>query len=173
MPAATNHRLALATPDNRRASRLKTSSDVPSDTVFPTRTANDGLSTSRSPYFVPMWPMARISDAPSGNAMAHKGQVRPNACGFHAATIAPATTAEVPTAIAGDSCSPSNRMAKAVPKIGVTAVSVLVSVGPIILMLEIASVVESAGRMMPTMANMSAAVVAQYELLTKHGANNQ
>jgi len=35
-------------------------------------------------------------------------------------------------------------MAKIAPKIGVTAVSVLVSVGPIILMLEIASVVESA-----------------------------
>jgi len=35
-------------------------------------------------------------------------------------------------------------MAKIAPKIGVTAVSVLVSVGPIILTLEIASVVESA-----------------------------
>src|SRR5215475_15966897 len=117
--------------------------------------------------------MARIREAPSGNPMAHRGQVRPNPCGFHADTTAPATTAEVPMANAIDSCSPSNRMAKIAPKIGVTAVSVLVSVGPIILMLEIASVVESAGRIMPTMAKMSAAVVTQYEVLTKHGANNQ
>ena len=59
------------------------------------------------------------------------------------------------------------------PKIGVAAVSELVSVGPIILMLEMASVVESAGRMMPTMANISAAVVSQYQLLRKNGANSR
>ena len=93
--------------------------------------------------------------------MAHRGQVRPNLCGLHADTTAPATTAEVPMASASDSCSPSNKIAKIAPKLGVTAVSVLVSVGPIILMLAIASVVESAGRMMPTMAKMNAAVVSQ------------
>ena len=30
--------------------------------------------------------------------MAHRGQVRPNLCGLHADTTAPATTAEVPMA---------------------------------------------------------------------------
>ena len=64
-------------------------------------------------------------------------------------------------------------MAKIEPKIGVAAVSELVSVGPIILMLEMASDVEIAGRMMPTMANMSAAVVSQYQPLRKNGANSQ
>ena len=64
-------------------------------------------------------------------------------------------------------------MAKAEPKIGVAAVSELVSVGPISLMLEMASVVEIAGRMMPTMANISAALVSQYQLSRKNGANSQ
>ena len=64
-------------------------------------------------------------------------------------------------------------MAKMAPKIGVTAVSELVSVGPIILMLEVASIVESAGRMTPTMANISAAVVSQYQPSRNNGANSQ
>ena len=64
-------------------------------------------------------------------------------------------------------------MAKMEPKIGVAAVSELVSVGPIILMLEMASIVEIPGRMMPTMANISAAVVSQYQLSRKNGANSQ
>ena len=69
--------------------------------------------------------------------------------------------------------SPRKRIAKIAPKIGVTAVSELVSVGPIILMLEMASVVDSAGRISPTMANIAAAVVSQYHPLRKNGANSQ
>ena len=105
--------------------------------------------------------------------MAQSGQVRFNPLGFHAATTAPATTAAVPIATGDDSRSPRMMMAKMEPKIGVAAVSELVSVGPIILMLEMASVVEIAGRMMPTMANISAAVVSQYQLSRKNGANSQ
>ena len=120
-----------------------------------------------------MWPMARINDAPSGSAMAQRGQVRFNPFGFHAATTAPATTAAVPIATGEERRSPRMRIAKMEPKIGVAAVSELVSVGPIILMLEMASVVEIAGRMMPTMANISAAVVSQYQLWRKNGASSQ
>jgi hypothetical protein len=55
----------------------------------------------------------------------------------------------------------------------VTAVSELVSVGPISSMLEVASMVESTGRMMPTTANRSAAAVSQYHPFRNNGANSQ
>src|SRR5262245_28955837 len=105
--------------------------------------------------------------------MAQSGQVRFSPFGFHAATTAPATTAAVPIATGDDSRSPRMRTAKMEPKIGVAAVSELVSVGPIILMLEMASVVDIAGRIMPTMANINAAVVSQYQPSRKKGANSQ
>ena len=105
--------------------------------------------------------------------MAQSGQVRLSPLGFHAATMAPATTAAVPTAIGADMRSPRIRIAKIAPKIGVTAVSELVSVGPISLMLEVASMVESTGRMMPTTANSSAAAVSQYQPSRNSGANSQ
>src|SRR5262245_58882148 len=120
-----------------------------------------------------MWPVARIKEAPSGNTSAHNGHVRFKPFGFHDATAAPTTTAAVPMAIGTDMRSPRMRMAKTAPKIGVMAVSELVSVGPIILMLEMASHVDSAGRMSPTMANITAAVVNQYQPLRKNGANSQ
>src|ERR1044072_6037374 len=135
---------------------------MPSDTLLPTSTAKDGLFTSIRPYLVTMWPVARISKAPSGSAMAQSGHERLKPFGFQATTIAPATTAAVPIAIGVDSRSPRKSMANIAPKIGVTAGSEAVSVGPIILMLEMASEDEIPGRMIPTMANSSAAMVSQY-----------
>src|SRR5581483_4232509 len=162
-PAAKNHRFPAPEPDTGAPSRRNRKTAVASDTLLPTSTANDGLLTSMRPYLVAMWPIALMSDAPSGRTMAHSGQLRLRPFGFHAAATAPATTAPVPIAIGSVSRSPSTAMANMAPKIGVAEVSELVSVGPISLMLEMTSVVDSAGRMMPTAANSRAALVHQYQ----------
>ena len=69
--------------------------------------------------------------------------------------------------------SPRIRIANTAPKIGVTEVSELVSVGPISLMLVVAMAVEIAGRIRPTIANSTAAHVSQYQPCRNSGANSQ
>ncbi len=111
--------------------------------------------------------------APNGRTSAQSGQLRLTPCGFQAATTAPATTAIVPSAIGHVSFSPSTAMAHSAPNSGAEAVSALVSVGPILSMLDMASADDSAGRKIPTRPKSRQAKVRKYQPLMKKGASSQ
>ncbi len=173
MPAAMNHRQLDMVPTTERPSRRCATSELPSETVLPMKTAKDGLGTSPRPILVTAWPVARINAAPNGRMSAQSGQSRLRPFGFQAATMAPTMTASVPSAIGHVSFSPMMRMAQSAPNSGAEAVSALESVGPMCWMLDSASAEDSAGRKMPTRAKSRHANVAQYQLSMKNGAKSQ
>jgi len=119
------------------------------------------------------WPRARKNAAPKGKDKAQSGQPRltPPLRTLDATT--PATTAQVPKAIAGVRLSPSRRIAKAAANNGFVAVKPLVRLGPIVLMLVIARLADRTGLNNPTAANIRVPVVNQYDASTYNGDANQ
>src|SRR6267154_5637220 len=146
---------------------------ITEDTVYPTSTATKGSGHSARPPFTAACAPPRIAAPASGKRITQAAQARGGPAPRAVRATTPSTITAVPAAAAGERDSPRKSIAPSTANSGVVLEIVPATVGPVRRFDAKLRKVTSAGKIKPTTAKITSAVVFQPSPRKRKGASSR